>query len=73
MNANKVGGVSRIGTIKYGLESRGTLIRELLHWRDPEALVKVNYNPIFSSERVPPHQEPSIVRQKKNLVTDHRS
>jgi hypothetical protein len=42
--ALKVGGVSRIGTIKYGLESRGTALTR------PAATVI--YRPVLSSERV---------------------
>jgi hypothetical protein len=37
--ALQVGGVSRIGSIKYGLESRGTQIRAGLRWRGPAATV----------------------------------
>jgi hypothetical protein len=44
-----VGGVSKIGTIKYGLESRRTQTREGLRWRGHAALV--NYIPVLSSER----------------------
>jgi hypothetical protein len=47
--ALQVGGVSRIGTIKYGLESRGTQTRAGLLWRGPAATV--NYRPGLSSER----------------------
>jgi hypothetical protein len=47
--ALQVGGVSRIGTIKYGLESRGTQTRAGLRWRRPVATV--NYRPVLSSER----------------------
>jgi hypothetical protein len=49
--ALQVGGVSRIGTIKYGLESSGTQTRAGLRWRGPAATV--NERPIFSSERLP--------------------
>jgi hypothetical protein len=42
--ALQVGGVSRIWTIKYGLESSGTLT-------SAGPAVTVNYRPIFSSER----------------------
>jgi hypothetical protein len=44
----QVRGVSRIETIKYGLESRGTQTREGLRWRRPAAAV--NYRPVLSSE-----------------------
>jgi hypothetical protein len=47
--ALQVGGVSRIGTIKYGLKSRGSQILAGLRWRGPAATV--NYRPILSSER----------------------
>jgi hypothetical protein len=47
--ALQVGGVPRIGAIKYGLESRSTQTRTGLLWRGPAA--KVNYRPVVSSER----------------------
>jgi hypothetical protein len=37
--ALQVGGVSKIGTIMYGLESRETRTREGLRWRGPAATV----------------------------------
>jgi hypothetical protein len=37
--ALQVGGVSKIGTIKYGLECRGTQSQEGLHWQGPAATV----------------------------------
>jgi hypothetical protein len=42
-------GVSKIGTIKYGLESRGTQPRQGLRWRGQAATA--NYRPVLSSER----------------------
>jgi hypothetical protein len=65
--AFQVGGVSRIGTIKYGLESRGTQTRAGLHWRGPAATV--NYRPVLSSERALQNNKPAtkkISRRKKN-------
>jgi hypothetical protein len=47
--ALQVGGVSRIGTIKYGLESRRAQTRAGLRWRGPA--VTVNYRPVLLSER----------------------
>jgi CobQ-like glutamine amidotransferase family enzyme len=57
--ALQVGGVSKIGTIKYGLESRETQTLEGLHWRGTAATV--NYGPILSSERVPQNNKPGNV------------
>jgi hypothetical protein len=45
----QVGGVSRNGTIIYGLESRGTQTRAELRRRGPAATV--NYRPVLLSER----------------------
>jgi hypothetical protein len=60
--ALQVGGVSRIGTIKYGLESRGTQARAGLRWREPAATV--NYRPENGLK--------TILRRKKkwSLVPD---
>jgi hypothetical protein len=41
----QIGGVSRIGTRKYGLESRRTHTRAGLRWRGPAATV--NYRPVL--------------------------
>jgi hypothetical protein len=60
--AFQVGGVSRIGTIKYGLESRETKIREGLSWRGPAATV--NDRPVFSSERALQNNKPATVYRK---------
>jgi hypothetical protein len=47
--ALQVGGVSRMGTLKYGFQSSGTQTRTGLGMRvRPET---VNYRPVFSSER----------------------
>jgi hypothetical protein len=50
-------GLSRIGTIKYGLESRGTQTRAGLRWRGPAATV--NYRPVLSSERALQNNKPA--------------
>jgi hypothetical protein len=49
--ALQVGRVSKIETIKYARESRGTQIWERLRWRRPAKTE--NYRPDFSSEREP--------------------
>jgi hypothetical protein len=54
-----LGGVSRIGTIKYGLESRGTQTRARLRWRGPAATV--NYRPVLLSERALQNYKPTTV------------
>jgi hypothetical protein len=48
---SRLGGVSKIETIKYVHESNGTQIWERLRWRCPAKTV--NYRPDFSSERAP--------------------
>jgi hypothetical protein len=55
----QAGGVSRIGTIKYGLESRGTQTRTGLRWRVPAATVI--YRPVLSSERALQNNKPATV------------
>jgi hypothetical protein len=55
--ALQVGGVSRIETIKYDLESRGPQTREGLRWRGPP----VNYRPVVSSERALQNNKPANV------------
>jgi hypothetical protein len=67
--AFQVEGVSRIGTIEYGLEPRGTQTRAGLRWREPTATV--NYRPVLSSERALQTNKPEtclkkISRRKKN-------
>jgi hypothetical protein len=57
--ALQVRGVSRIGTIKYGLESSGTQTRAGLRWRGPAATV--NYRPVLSSERALQNNKPATV------------
>jgi hypothetical protein len=57
--ALKVEGVSRIGTIIYGLESRGTQTRAGLRWRGSAATV--NYRPVLLSERVVQNNKPTTV------------
>jgi hypothetical protein len=51
-------------TVKYGHEFCRTLAREWLLWQGPEAIVRINYSPILSSERAPHIKKPAIVRQK---------
>jgi hypothetical protein len=51
------GGIS--GTLKYGLESRGTQTREGLRWRGSPAIV--NYRPVLSSERALHNNKPTTV------------
>jgi hypothetical protein len=48
-----------IGTIKYGLESRGTQTRDGLRWRDPAAIV--NYRPVLSLESILQNKKPATV------------
>jgi hypothetical protein len=55
--ALQVGGVSRIGTIKHGLESRGTALA-----RGPAATV--NYRAVLSSERALQNNKPATVSRK---------
>jgi hypothetical protein len=65
--------VSKIGAIKYGLESRGTQIREALRWRGPAATV--NYRPVLSSERalqITNHNCLKTISRRKKLVADPR-
>jgi hypothetical protein len=57
--AFQVEGVSRIGAIKYGLESRGNQTRAGLRWRGPAATV--NYRSVLSSERALQNDKPAIV------------
>jgi hypothetical protein len=57
--ALQVRGVSRIGTIKYGVESRGTQNRARLRWRGPAATVK--YRPVLSLGRVLQNNKPATV------------
>jgi hypothetical protein len=44
----QVGGASKFGTIKFGVESFGTQTQDELHCLGPTA----NYRLVFSSERV---------------------
>jgi hypothetical protein len=57
--ALQVGEISRIETIKYAHESRGTQIRERLQWRCPAKTE--NYRLDFSSERAPHINKPETV------------
>jgi hypothetical protein len=57
----QVGGVSRIGTIKYGLESRGTKTRAGLCWQGPAATV--NYRPVLSPERELQNKNPQLSKE----------
>jgi hypothetical protein len=49
--ALRVGGVSKIMTIKYAYESRATDTREKLRWWCPATIE--NYRPDISSEKAP--------------------
>jgi hypothetical protein len=60
--ALQVGGVSKIGTIKYGFESHDTQTREGLRWRSPA--LTVNYRPVLSSERALQNYKPSVFYRK---------
>jgi hypothetical protein len=57
--AFQAGGVSRIETIKYDVQSRGTQTRAGLLWRGPAATV--NYRSVLSSERALQNNKPAIV------------
>jgi hypothetical protein len=57
-----VGGVSKMETINYAHESRGTQIRERLRWRCPAKIEK--YRPDFSSERAPHINKPEILKNE---------
>jgi hypothetical protein len=57
-----VGEVSKIGTINYAHESRGTQIWERLCWRYPAKTEQ--YRPDFSSERGPHINKPKTVKKK---------
>jgi hypothetical protein len=46
-------------TVKYGRESQGTRMRELLGWRGPAAIV--NDRDVLSSERAPQIKKPTTV------------
>jgi hypothetical protein len=50
-----------------GSEFCWTWTREWLLWQGPEAIVRVNYRPILSSERVPSIKNSAIVRQKRKI------
>jgi hypothetical protein len=52
------GGVSKIETIKYAHESRGTQARERLRWQGP---VTENYRLDFSSERASHVNKPATI------------
>jgi hypothetical protein len=72
--ALQVRGVSRIGTLKYGLESRETQTRVRLRWRGPAATV--NYRPVLSSERALQSNKPATskenFKEKEKLVAGPR-
>jgi hypothetical protein len=57
--ALQVGGVSSTGTIKYGLESRGTQTGAGLRWPGPAATI--NYGLALSSERALHNNKPATV------------
>jgi hypothetical protein len=56
-----VGGVSKIETMYYAHESRGTQIWERLRWRFPAKTEK--YRPDFSLERAPHINKPETVKK----------
>jgi hypothetical protein len=72
--ALQVGGVSRIETIKYGIESRETQTRVGLRWLRPA--VTVNYRPVLSSERALQNKNPQLskdnFKKKEKLVAGPR-
>jgi hypothetical protein len=53
--------------VKYGREFCRTWTREWLLWQGPEAIVRLNYRPILSSERASHVKKPAIVRQKTKI------
>jgi hypothetical protein len=57
--ALQVGGVSKIETINYAHESRGTQIRGRLRWRCQAKIEK--YRPDFPSERTPHINKPATL------------
>jgi hypothetical protein len=57
--ALQVGGVSRIGKIKYGLYFRGTQTPAGLRWRGSEATV--NFRTVLASERALQNNKPAIL------------
>jgi hypothetical protein len=60
--ALQVGGVSRIRTTKYGLESRETQMRAGLRRRGQAATV--NYRSVFSSERALQNNKPKLSKRR---------
>jgi hypothetical protein len=56
---SSLGGFSRVGKIKYGLEFRGTQTPAGLRWRG--AAVTVNYRPVLPSERELQNNKPATV------------
>jgi hypothetical protein len=63
--ALQVGGVSRIETIKYGFESRGTQTRAGLRWRG--AAATLNYRAILTSERAPYRKKNKAIVTKEMI------
>jgi hypothetical protein len=57
--ALQVGEVSKIGTIKYGHDSRWTQTREILRWRGPATAEHYRTDPL--SERAPHINKPITV------------
>jgi hypothetical protein len=72
--ALQVGGISSIGTNKYGLKSRGTQTPPWLRWREPAATV--NYRPVLSSESGYKITNPQLTKEntteKEKLVAGPR-
>jgi hypothetical protein len=56
-----IGGISN-ETVEYGHEFCGIRTLDLLLWQGPEAIVQVNYRPVFSSESVLNINKPAIIR-----------
>jgi hypothetical protein len=65
--ALQVRGVSN-ETVKYGFGFCGTWTRARLLWQGPEAIVRVNYGPILSSERMLNIKKLTIVRKEKKIL-----
>jgi hypothetical protein len=61
-----LGGASN-ETVKYGREFWGTSTQVWLLCKGPEAIVRVNYRPVLSSERVPNIKKSATVRQKTKI------
>jgi hypothetical protein len=58
--------------VKYCREFCRARTRERLLWQGPEAIVRVNYRFILSSEWLPQLKEPEIVKRENNMVMGSR-